>query len=558
MDAEQPFTSEDAPLSLKFDPHTIEHLGSNMYSRLPNAVAELVANAYDADATEISVLVSGKGTEQRIEVSDNGHGMSRRDVRDKYLRIGRNRRGEAPVGMSESGKRVVSGKKGLGKLALFGIGQEIVVSTKRRGDDSALVIALDWDDLIGTTDGDYEPSESRVPAPEDGQGTSVAVSRLARVSDISASDLAESLSRLFHYSGDDVALDVVDRDGTRIPVTKELRVSTVAREFSWTLPEDLPSTASALTSKGIHGTVVAAEKPLPTQMRGVAVYASGRLVNEPEFFGASDSSYAYAYLTGHVTVDLLDEIKPDVVATDRRAVNWDHPHAAEIRAVLKSAVEEIALLRRALRADKKKAQVRDRTGVDTEEWVATVHGPEREPLRDLLGIIESDETDMSDGDRGKAVDSLKGLAPPYADLVWRHLHPAIQGACEDYFKGGDYYQALLEACKQYVADLRVAARMPNEPEASLFGKALGEGGDRLHFTADYQTGSPRISGDTVKNLENGQREMAKAIWAAFRNPLSHELLATIKGLGVISHHDCLDALSLMSHLRRRLDESKFD
>ncbi|WP_100467589.1 hypothetical protein [Mycobacteroides abscessus] len=45
-------SSVSSDLLLKFDPLTIEHLGSNMYSRLPNAVAELVANAYDADATE--------------------------------------------------------------------------------------------------------------------------------------------------------------------------------------------------------------------------------------------------------------------------------------------------------------------------------------------------------------------------------------------------------------------------------------------------------------------------------------------------------------------------
>ena len=112
-------TQVPAELILKFDPLTIEHLGSNMYSRLPNAVAELVANAYDADATEITVRVVGSGEAQHIVVEDNGHGMSRDDVRDKYLRIGRNRRGSATTATSESGKRTVSGKKGLGKLALL-------------------------------------------------------------------------------------------------------------------------------------------------------------------------------------------------------------------------------------------------------------------------------------------------------------------------------------------------------------------------------------------------------------------------------------------------------
>ena len=90
-------------LYLKFDPLTVSHLGSNMYSRMPNAVAELVANAYDADATRIVVRVSGTGEDQKIIVEDDGHGMSWGDMRDKYLRIGRNRRESELAGISESG-----------------------------------------------------------------------------------------------------------------------------------------------------------------------------------------------------------------------------------------------------------------------------------------------------------------------------------------------------------------------------------------------------------------------------------------------------------------------
>jgi uncharacterized protein (TIGR02391 family) len=550
-------TSSEPPASdllLKFDSHTIEHLGSNMYSRLPNAVAELVANAYDADATTITVQVIGSGEDQRIVVEDNGHGMSRDDVRDKYLRIGRNRRGREPIAKSESGRRTVSGKKGLGKLALFGIGHKIELATKRAGSAERLVVTMIWQDLI-ETEGDYQPTSTSLPASAQEHGTSVTVSKLTRSSDISPADLAESLSRLFQYSGRDVTLEVIGRDGTSFPVTRELRLASVAPEFEWHIPIDLPENSKALADFGASGIVIAAARPLPTQMRGVAVYASGRLVNEPEFFGASDSSYAYAYLTGYISVDGLDAIKPDVVATDRRAVNWDQPDAAVIHGVLKRMVEEIAQLRRRLRADKKKEQLEEETGVSHDEWVDSVIGPEQKPLRNLINIIESDDTDMSDEDRGKAVKNLKDIAPPYADLVWRHLHPSIQSACEAYFKEGDYHQALVEACKKYVADLRAAAGLPDEDESSLFGKALGDGRGKLHFTDGFRRSTPAISGQSAKNLENGQRELARAIWTAFRNPLSHEPMETITTLGVISHADCLDALSLMSHLRRRLDDS---
>ena len=42
-------------LELKFDPRTIEHLGIKMYSQLPYALAELVANAYDAGAENVRI-----------------------------------------------------------------------------------------------------------------------------------------------------------------------------------------------------------------------------------------------------------------------------------------------------------------------------------------------------------------------------------------------------------------------------------------------------------------------------------------------------------------------
>ncbi|WP_338597159.1 TIGR02391 family protein [Saccharopolyspora sp. SCSIO 74807] len=545
----------DQDLHLSFDPHTIEHLGSNMYSRLPNAVAELVANAYDADATRIVVRVIGTGIEQKIVVEDNGHGMSRADVRDKYLRIGRNRRGRGATGRSESGRRTVSGKKGLGKLALFGIGHRVVVTTSRVGTGERLIVTMDWDDLIGTHDGDYRPDSTTESGEVADHGTSVEVSRLTRGSEVSPSDLAESLSRLFQYSDSEVELVVVRRDGQELPVTRDLRLNSVTSEFRWRVPEDLEANREDSVAVGLTGAVVAAEKPLPTQMRGITVYTNGRLANEPEFFGASDSSYAYAYLTGYVSADSLDAITPDVVATDRRAVNWDHPDAASIRTQLKRMVEEIALHRRRLRDEKKKRNLEAETGVDSDTWVDTVKGPERRSLRELINIIESEDTDMSDESRGRAVKSLKGLAPPYADLVWRHLHPSIQQASARYFKNEDYHQALVEGCKAYVADLRVVADMRNESESSLFGKALGEG-KPVQFAQSFRAGDPAISGESANNLENGQRDLAKAIWSAFRNPLSHEPLETIRELDVITHHDCLDALSLMSHLRRRLDGAR--
>lgn len=293
------------PLTLTFDPLTIEHLGSNMYSRLPNAVAELVANAYDADATKVEVRISGSVPDQTIEVSDNGHGMSWEDLNEKYLRIGRNRRNDDGT-TSEGGRRRVSGKKGLGKLALFGIGSCVQVRTTRAGSTDGTVITLDWDVLRNSDPDqrDYHPDTERVPTGNDAHGTCVTVSRLSRKTAISPTDLAASLSRLFHYGPNDLRVTVVGADGRRHPVKAEPNFDGLDVEFEWTVPDDLRGDfVRVLEENGVVGKIAATEKPLRGHPRGVVVYANGRLANEPEFFGASASSHAYAYITGHVEID---------------------------------------------------------------------------------------------------------------------------------------------------------------------------------------------------------------------------------------------------------------
>ena len=57
-------------LYLDFHGRVIEHLGIQMYQSPVNAIAELVANAWDADATSVA-----------IELPDHGH-RSFRHVRD--------------------------------------------------------------------------------------------------------------------------------------------------------------------------------------------------------------------------------------------------------------------------------------------------------------------------------------------------------------------------------------------------------------------------------------------------------------------------------------------
>ena len=104
-----------------------KHLGLQMYSGADPAISELISNAYDAMAKNVWIVITtGRPIQQTDEVvvKDDGHGMSFEECNSLYLSVGRNRRS----GASEWTKtynglkpRKVQGRKGIGKLAGFGI-----------------------------------------------------------------------------------------------------------------------------------------------------------------------------------------------------------------------------------------------------------------------------------------------------------------------------------------------------------------------------------------------------------------------------------------------------
>jgi len=120
---------------MSFDPSTIEDLGLRLYSTLPPVISELVSNAYDADSPQVDVMLPSDMTpKSEVIVKDSGHSMTPEELESEYLWIGRKRRGKnAENRKSKSGKRNVTGRKGLGKLAGFGVANEIEVRAVKDG-----------------------------------------------------------------------------------------------------------------------------------------------------------------------------------------------------------------------------------------------------------------------------------------------------------------------------------------------------------------------------------------------------------------------------------------
>ena len=206
-------------LRMSFDPHTIEHLGIKMYSRLPNAIAELIANAYDADAHNVYIKITDKNDEKSICISDDGVGMSFEEINEKFLRIGRKRRID-DNGLSPSGERKVTGRKGLGKLAFFGIGSTIEIKTKQS--EIQTTFTMNWNDIINSEGSDYEPHFSVAPCDKK-TGTSITLRDLKRQSYIDKDSLSISLSKLFNFFDDTFKVFISINDDEDLQIDDKLR-----------------------------------------------------------------------------------------------------------------------------------------------------------------------------------------------------------------------------------------------------------------------------------------------------------------------------------------------
>lgn len=110
------------------DSALLKELGERLVGKPYIALAELVKNAYDADATLVTIHFDVKN--DRIEISDNGHGMEFDEFRDYWMRIGTPHKQEKKN--SRKFKRPLTGSKGVGRLAVQLLAKKIELSTKSK------------------------------------------------------------------------------------------------------------------------------------------------------------------------------------------------------------------------------------------------------------------------------------------------------------------------------------------------------------------------------------------------------------------------------------------
>jgi uncharacterized protein (TIGR02391 family) len=140
-------------------------------------------------------------------------------------------------------------------------------------------------------------------------------------------------------------------------------------------------------------------------------------------------------------------------------------------------------------------------------------------------------------------------------LHWRHLHPEIREASAQGYTSQNYYTAFLEAVKRYANRTREYSGAVIERDLDLMGHVFGsEATKLLKVTIGYfRANGTNFAATTIDNIENAQRMLSQGIISGGRNIVAHEEAIDLFTSGLFSEKDCLDLLSLISHLMCRID-----
>ena len=406
------------------------HLGINLYSNIPAVLSEVVANSWDADATNIDIEIN----KEEITITDDGHGMTLNDINNKYLLVGYPRRIHNEA-VTDRYKRKVMGRKGIGKLSLFSIAETITVETLKEGEKNGFVMSKqDIDNHIKEkNEQPYEPkSLSEIEMKLDKNGTRIVLTDLKkritkahpnylkkllarRFSIIGAEndfkvfvngdsveitdrDYFHKLQYLWHYGDEsEKYIDLCNnlenpehnekRDGT-IKVTDEDNIENLTDSVKgWIGTVRKPK---ELTDKNVDG-----NEDINENLNKIVIMVRGKLAQENILDDFRQSGFYTKYLIGEIHADFLDmDDLDDITTTSRQEIIKDNPRYEKLKNWIKSELFHIRDKWDEWRSEKVKETVYQIPAIKA--WLNELKPAERKQAESLFSKISGIHLDNDD------------------------------------------------------------------------------------------------------------------------------------------------------------------
>lgn len=438
-------TSIDTKLKLKFDIGILELLGDQLYTQLPAVISEYISNSYDADASEVIITIDfyDNGINKiDITIEDDGIGIADNiddkilGINERYLKIGRKRRKQDRITKSKLYGRKIQGKKGIGKLAGFGITKKIEISTI--SDNILNKFILDYDDMHRVeADEEYYPEHciknKKVKQPN---GTVIKLCDIFNKKEIDLNKLILGLVKRCKMFDDNFKVvlikNVNDIQADEILLDSNMYLKSISDinklQFTWNIPEDLTklevneATVDYFIQNEIMGKIHTAMTPLKKDDQGIILYANGKLCQDNCTFNDRANDNFYQYMFGNLDVDFIDkDINTDNISTSRDSLVWESDIAEELKNNIDIVIKKIQTKWRELRKEEKKAELKRIVDKDIDKWLESLPRSERTTATKLVNTILDD----SSIDNNKAKEYIGFVEDMYSFSTFKDLAAEI-------------------------------------------------------------------------------------------------------------------------------------
>jgi len=166
-------------VSFTVDAGIINRLGLELVGKSETALAELIKNAYDADANVVKLYFENVYQEGgNLIIEDDGVGMNRDQLINGFMRLATTDKIHNSI--SEKFSRPKAGRKGIGRFSTQRLGERLHIITQPSGSTEALKLSINWnayetDKEIGEIENELEIiSKGRA----NGEGTSLYINKL--------------------------------------------------------------------------------------------------------------------------------------------------------------------------------------------------------------------------------------------------------------------------------------------------------------------------------------------------------------------------------------------
>lgn len=343
------------------------HLGRKLYSTTPPALAELIANSYDAYASKVFVELPEGGP---IVVADNGIGMDIEGLNKRYAIVGSTK---VPDQAPESFEpRKPMGKKGIGKLASFSLGDEYEVFTRTSADAPWRNFIVNYREYINEENqatydvpcklleqlperfSEYAEFDHgfiveirglrRSVTPQTIKATKNQLSRRFYIrSNVDGFELylngeVVDLSRNVYYGSlEYVSYFGFDEQGIRGLLDQDGDADIDFEAYAWDKAQstEMRSTFEALASElGVTGWIGTVAQP--KQLKGdannsnIVVYINRKIADEDVLKGEPNSMMASEYVVGEFFADYLGEGEEDPITSSRQGLDYDDENVKKL------------------------------------------------------------------------------------------------------------------------------------------------------------------------------------------------------------------------------------